>query len=395
MGPDGNNIVPKTTEEEQDESFSIHNSNKMVLHKLDSRHACFVEYRGSTNGPNCDQSSTIDALVVHVDPKDCSRIIKALSQALPLPTRLQHLKRVKKSSVMINVNDTQPTKRPKTENSSPKRPPQLQLLLGLAPLPTLLESLKVNDDGSGLNSSPAEYLLAILQQREYDESSSTTAEYRLKNTLFYNVSVPGRPPQSQTEADQANQIWPTHFFPLQSLEYKQQQWTLPSQELQLMVDTVQKLATQKGVALVMDPISNQVIATSGDEAELQEGASPCVSCGSLKNPLATPILFAIQGVSRLERHGNSRHYLSSGYHLYCNYEPTVFESMAVVHSRFARVVWANLVPSPPRSVWQQGLSKHSIHCLPGTNHHFRAFEYILQAHDAVVGEPQLFSGNGG
>lgn len=140
------------------------------------------------------------------------------------------------------------------------------------------------------------------------------------------------------------------------------------------------------VAMVVDPSTFTVLATSWEEQEHQ--------VGSTNNPLSTPILWAIQGVSRLERTNHDPtttslvpHYLCTNFDLYCNYEPTIFEAMACVHSRFGRVVFSRQQDKTRENegvvvVWMHALSRHAIHCLPGTNHHFRAFQYTSTLGDA-------------
>jgi len=68
---------------------------------------------------------------------------------------------------------------------------------------------------------------------------------------------------------------------------------------------------------------------------------------------------------------NSSISLSYSYDMYVTKEPGVFEAMALVHSRIRRVIF-----------WKDnhhdgGLggsgSTTSVHCLPGTNHHYRVF----------------------
>lgn len=59
------------------------------------------------------------------------------------------------------------------------------------------------------------------------------------------------------------------------------------------------------------------------------------------------------------------------YDVYLTKEPSVYEAMALVHSRVRRVVFG----IKDSGMGGLGGSSRStgIHCLPGTNHHYRAF----------------------
>ena len=174
-------------------------------------------------------------------------------------------------------------------------------------------------------------------------------------------------------------------------------------------------------AVVVDPKTNKIVSKSWEEAGAQqqqqldqytksgasnksgpeENARPTTQAlppsSFPSNPLATPILHALQGVSRLERLAAETavshqsfargQYLCTGYDLVASYEPTIFEAMACVHFRLRRLIVLTTdvtKSSSPRSlqtsrgVWHRALSRYSIHALPGTNHHFRAFEYYHQ-----------------
>uniref|UniRef100_A0A7S2V9B5 Uncharacterized protein n=1 Tax=Entomoneis paludosa TaxID=265537 RepID=A0A7S2V9B5_9STRA len=99
-------------------------------------------------------------------------------------------------------------------------------------------------------------------------------------------------------------------------------------------------------------------------------------------------MFAIQGMSRLEREMATRQgmdsadfqkgqYLCTGYDVYTTQEPTVFEAMSLVHARVRRVIF--LEPNDDSdnqkdgSPQVRGLTEKFVHHLPGTNHKFRAF----------------------
>ena len=143
--------------------------------------------------------------------------------------------------------------------------------------------------------------------------------------------------------------------------------------------------------LVVDPTSGDVVVNSQQECDEQ---APDVPKGFVDNCLATPILLAIQGVSRTERqnllndnkdgHSNPSssdaaalqrgQYLCTGYDMYCFYEPNVFEAMSCLHSRLRRLIYCSKA-DPVNAVLQRGCSKFYIHDLPGTNHRYRVFEY--------------------
>lgn len=64
------------------------------------------------------------------------------------------------------------------------------------------------------------------------------------------------------------------------------------------------------------------------------------------------------------------------YDVYLTKEPNAYEAMALVHSRVRRVIFGtidkNMGGLGGVANSMDGL-KGGIHCLPGTNHHYRAF----------------------
>ncbi len=67
-------------------------------------------------------------------------------------------------------------------------------------------------------------------------------------------------------------------------------------------------------------------------------------------------------------------YLS--YDIYLTKEPGIFESMALVHSRVGRVFFG--VENREEGGLGGTGSDTSLHCLPGTNHRFRAFKCLFR-----------------
>lgn len=278
-----------------------------------------------------DRPKTLQAYAIQVEPKECSKIVKQLAVELPLSEELSHLKRVRNPQKM--KSDKQTTKRPKL---------LLQVLLGLEQSPSLIQKY-----------GPVE-----------------------------EVTIPGRPPKSNEEWKEMNQIWPTSFLPLNTEEHKEEILALQPDEIQQMSDIMKREVwnAEKKVVVVVNPSNGSVVSSSDQEEALQASVDTAI----YNNPLATPIIFALQGVSRLERHASTTlsneeftkgQYLCTGYDLYTYYQPTVFEAMATLHHRVRRVIYIEDHGNRPKgSVLTRGFSKNFIHSLPGTNHRFRVFE---------------------
>ena len=276
---------------------------------------------------------TVQAYAIEVEPKDCSKIVKELAKTFPLSDGLSHLKRVRKPKQLQNKHGGE-------ERAKKKPSLLLQVLVGAEP--------------------PCKKMCSMLD-----------------SSLLIPVTVPGRPPESHAEWKQVNnEIWPTNFSPLKSEEHKEEQLSLESNEILLMTRLMDQLVLQE-VVVIVDPSNQKVVY----KERVDSGSSIFQS-----NPLATPILLALQGVSRLEREAATKlsrdefskgQYLCTGYDLYTYYEPTIFEAMACVHSRLRRLVFleGNNINNAGSVVWSQGCSKHRTHCLPGTNHKYRAFRY--------------------
>jgi pyrimidine deaminase RibD-like protein len=78
-------------------------------------------------------------------------------------------------------------------------------------------------------------------------------------------------------------------------------------------------------------------------------------------------------------------YLCTGYHCYVTHEPCTMCAMALVHSRVARVIYAQ--PNPHAHVVAGALgSRHMLHTLAPLNHHFRVFRRGEQGGEFVGGE---------
>lgn len=66
--------------------------------------------------------------------------------------------------------------------------------------------------------------------------------------------------------------------------------------------------------------------------------------------------------------------------MYLTKEPNVYEAMALVHSRVRRVVFG-VTDREMGGLGGAAANKEyvGIHCLPGTNHHYRAFRLEIES----------------
>jgi tRNA-specific adenosine deaminase 3 len=334
-------LLPRHLQHGRQESLRRMESSSSEIANKESSASCFVELRPEPQDP---RPPTIEALAMEVEPRDCSKVVKQLAHLLPFGDDLSHLKRVRKPTASTITSPTE------NNNEAPTKKPKLllQVLLGTE------NTIKDYDD----------------LPKKLEEMLETPF------VSLVSVTVPGRPPQSQSEAREFKGLWPTNFFPLKSDEHKQQQLALSQSEESFMKHIMNSVVLAHHEVVLVDPSKQQIVARSKDEQQQQQSIH--------NNPLATPILLALQGVSRLERQAATTkskedftkgQYLCTGYDLYTYYEPSVFEAMACVHYRLRRLVYYNNNKEDGCGVWRHACSRHSIHCLPGTNHQYRAFEY--------------------
>eukprot|EP00536_Pseudo-nitzschia_multiseries_P014460 jgi/Psemu1/214753/e_gw1.707.10.1 len=408
---------------------------------------------GNDSNEEEDGIRVTEALCIHVDPKACSRVVKELSATLPLEDGLSHLKRVRRpgaiesattkltslvSQSMLGIIRSppastiqeRPKKRPKKSNNQDF---VLEILIGTLPH---LQKQQLEPFGSGSDSS---------------SKQSTFLDHPVIQEFgpLHEIEVPKYDPRSEEEWKEHNRSWPTHYYPLKFEDHlrekQRQESALSKNELDRIRSFMERSISTKSVLIVDPKRCNDgnggdlagIVSVSRDEQVLQnrqQPRSPFLRVGN--NPLATPILLALQGVSREERKatldgfgkGDSfgdgdkssnagpvpakkgtdaqqqqmqeqeprkKQYICTGYDMYSFYEPTIFEAMACLHSRLRRLIY--FVPSSESSsavaassmdssnsngntattsaVWCHGISRHGVHHLQGTNHNYRAFEY--------------------
>lgn len=288
------------------ESWSISPQIQVVLMSQLCEGQLFVEIRQKP--PNAYTEAFI---LTPVSPKDCRSLILRLNEEIPLPRdTFCHLKRVRK-----DVDKT---------------------------------------------------ISMILYPKTKKTQHDVFDRLRKEGYQIVLVKVPARLPETANEWNEFNAVWPTKYIltappPIEISEQK------------AMLSYLLKAKDHGGV-IIVDPQFQQshschrIIATADQEAKEQ---------GYPVNPLATNVLLAIQGVSRLEREtalelaalgaeSKQQQYLCTNYDVYCTKEPSVFECMALLHSRIRRLVFAQRTE-------HGGITTHMIHALQLTNHRYRAF----------------------
>ena len=357
-----------------------------------------------------EQPRFIKALISKLDdPKHCSELIKALDYIFPIRERnkdkdnsidqsilqneypIGHLRRVRrvvekpdkhKDNNMgdRNLEESTPTRKRKRKNKEEKI--ELEILI---------------------SSSKAIERIGDEQLKKSLSDIVTRFNLKLEERL-----LPGHPADSKEELEEFNQIWPTLYFHEQTYEHRKTERALSHEEIQQMTQginfaledaSLSKAQYERwvlsnrenrnnkdrlvlGGVIVLDPLTGRVVSRSSDErGMLMQSQDKSPEFPDQENPLCTPILLALQGISRKERDlatglgmnspefANGQ-YLCTGFDVYSVIEPDVFEAMSLVHARVRRVIFGLRDKNGGLGGSDE---KITVHELPGTNHHYRAF----------------------
>lgn len=336
--------------------------------------------------PPCEQDSKptyVEAYVASVEARRCGLVVSQVSNGLPASRNLSHLKRVRRrqhteeqssscrrsssTNELLRDKDDALMKRLKTcRDAMPSSSMRLDVLLGSC---SALDEVLAIDTANG-RTTPGTVVLA--------------EKFGLPNV--FRERVPGRPAESRAEWEEFNGVWPTTFYPLNTAEHKVSELDLTDTDKEQMIrgicsaimDSKEDVSSQFSApgAVIVNPTNGEVISRASNERTEQK-------IPNLRNPLETSIILAIQGVSRIEREVaagkgmdsqafQGGQYLCTGLDVYTTAEPSVFDAMALVHSRIRRVIF--FADNASQEPYVKGLTEQFVHRLPGTNHKFRAFQ---------------------
>jgi hypothetical protein len=243
------------------------------------------------NSQQDSRPDRIQVLVSRVNPKLCSSLIKRLSKRPrnddDKPTvELSHLRRVRRISCQKQTDQSEASSSQPVQKKQKREEPILEVLLREAP-----------DNRTAAHDADDEWLRSL--KGDFDLSIETR-------------SVPGRPASSKKELEEFDKIWPTIYFHEQSDEHQHKLLELSNKEVAAMQRGMEQAiedsrATALAGAVIVDPATARVVSAASSELKMHRNDE----VQPTSNPLSTPVLLAIQGVSRIERDAAIGHGMDS------------------------------------------------------------------------------------
>ncbi|KAL6057382.1 adenosine deaminase, tRNA-specific 3 [Balamuthia mandrillaris] len=334
--------------------------------------------------------SLLEAMVMHVPLKEANALLGHLNKVMPLGKELGHLKRARRSVAPssscspVNRHESKGEEEEEEEAVREAKTKTKQKKENMERVDRL--SVLLCSKQKWLEENVAETLSA--QINLLPSSSSAGGWEELMAAAVEEVSVPQHAPLTLQQYREWNMVWPIHARPVDKPEIWPNNWkervllSMP-QHMQQAIELA-LCARANGMravgAVVVDPRTNRIIARGFDHSgrhHYHHRSQKQQLCPSLKiHPLKHAVIECIDEVARkeLRDHPQRRnHYLCTDYHLYTTQEPCIMCSMAILHSRFARVIYAC------NNEERGGLgSKAKLHTHPSLNHKFEVYKGLLE-----------------
>ncbi|RUS17761.1 cytidine deaminase-like protein [Endogone sp. FLAS-F59071] len=337
---------------------------------------------------------TIDVYVSDLDPKETGRVLKFIQKNCPQLENCEHLKRIKKtfhddqSAYLVNISP---------HNS--KNAFTLTLLICSA------------------TAISRAALLALID------------EHQLNDVIEPRINpVPRYAPCTRAQFEQWKMVWPLSFRedPRREIKFIEKEIAVIKSHIHTVFqlsETAKSNGEYSIAALIVDPATSTVLATSTDTRRstchpLRHAVMNCIDRVAVREKATKTLVASIppepvdpadtRTVPQKRKVGEidadimavdgdrskrdsatilvpdatgKAAYLCTGYDLYVSHEPCVMCSMALVHSRIARVFYAR--PSPSSG----GLgSVYKIHSYPSLNHHYKVFRWVGEGEVDAVGD---------
>ena len=244
----------------------------------------------------------------------------------------------------------------------------VQTLASKSPLPKdllFLKRVKVSEDR-------ALVIIRVTEEKHVKDLDCITG---LSQQEYLSAEVPSRPPRTRRQFEFARKYWPCHFHEdkrIEAIVHK----SLPEiwghnffdrhcQNIERVLKGVEKTAA---AGVVFDPKSDRVVAEATEsEEKLRHCCMNLIDCVAHAHGGG---VWPLKG--QVEKDCNQEAYLLTGYDVYLSHEPCIMCSMALVHSRAARVFFSQVSP-----LYGGLYSKTRLQTIKALNHTFEVYKVIL------------------
>ncbi|KAI8048390.1 cytidine deaminase-like protein [Syncephalis plumigaleata] len=332
---------------------------------------------------------TVEVYVSSIDPKSVSTVLKFAERKLPTFTRLNHLKRIRRT--YPNPEDKQ----------------HFTLTILLCPIQETddTEALSMTELQSRIDAADLTTIIKPSSALVSRHAPLTRAQYEAWRV---NWPINFREHVQRTQLPMGDELNRHETWMRKTIKEATRQSNAISQDCSNTTNTrtVNKDHQQPTIistAMMVNPTNNQLIAMAHDTRDIdkhplhhavmnciemvaaKERASTSRKMNELGNTSHKRSIDQILDTTNEESYNNSNAYLCSNYDLYTIYEPCIMCSMALLHSRIGRVFYAiphhsngNSMSSCATGGGGGALgSQYRIHTHPKLNHKFKVYRHLL------------------